>query len=490
MDISVWLLLLLIGYYGLITLTAGIVGRRRDNDAFFSGNHQSPWYIVAIGMLGTSISGVSFISVPGMVRENGFLYMQTVVGFFFGYVLIAKVLLPLYYKLESASIYEYLAKRFGARAYKTGAGFFILAKSLGAAARAFVIVLIMHALLLNRIGIPFALTTVIFVFLIWLYTQRSGIKTLVWTDALQTIALLVSLVWLVFSFGKALHLDIPGMINTVWNSPYSRCVEWSDWHSKQHVLKQFVSGIFIALVMTGLDQDMIQKNRTIPRLKDSQKNMYWYGFGFIPLNLLFLSLGALMLTFAVQNGITLPKSSDEILPMLVTQGFLPPAVTLLFALGILSASLSSADSALTALTTSFCIDIAGKSDDESFRKWTHIGFSVIFVVFILLFRAVDKPSLLDVIYTLVSYTYGPLLGLFSFGLLTKRSANDRLIPWIALASPLVCLFLHYATKTWLGYTFGYELLLINGLFTFLGLWFTSKPNRNGHFQRNVCHQQS
>jgi len=469
----IWLLLLLVGYYGLITLTARIAGKRRDNDTFFSGNHQSPWYIVAIGMLGTSISGVSFISVPGMVRENGFLYMQTVVGFFFGYILIAKVLLPLYYRLESASIYEYLAKRFGNNAYKTGAGFFLLAKSLGAAAKAFVIVLMMQTFVLNAYGVPFAVTTVIFVFLIWLYTQRSGIKTLVWTDALQTIALLVSLVWLVVSFGNALHLDLAGMVNTIRESPYSQSVEWTDWHSKQHVVKQFFSGIFIALVMTGLDQDMIQKNRTILRLKDSQKNMYWYGFGFIPLNLLFLSLGALMLMFAEQHSIALPNRSDEILPLLVTQGFLHPAVTLLFALGIFSTSFNSADSALTSMTTSFCIDIAEKPKNEVFRKWTHAGFALLIVMFILLLRYINLPSLIDVIYTLVSYTYGPLLGLYAFGLLTKRKAVDRLIPWIAVASPLVCLLLQFASRTWLGYTFGYELLMMNGLLTFSGLWLIS-----------------
>ena len=271
MNTSIWLLLLLVGYYGLILLTARMAGKRRDNDAFFSGNHQSPWYVVAIGMLGTSISGVSFISVPGMVRENGFLYMQTVVGFFVGYILIAKVLLPLYYRLESASIYAYLSKRFGNYAYKTGAGFFLLAKSLGAAAKAFVIVFMMQTLVLNAYGIPFAVTTCVFVFLIWLYTQRGGIKTLVWTDAFQTIALLVSLIWLVVSFGDALHLNLAGMVKTVRESPYCYSVEWSDWHSKQHVVKQFFSGIFIALVMTGPDQDMIQKNRTIPRLRDSQK---------------------------------------------------------------------------------------------------------------------------------------------------------------------------------------------------------------------------
>jgi Na+/proline symporter len=425
-------------------------------------------------MVGTSVSGVSFISVPGMVRENNFLYMQTVVGFFFGYLLIAKVLLPLYYRLESASIYEYLKNRFGQRAYKTGAGFFILAKSISAAAKAYIVVVILQTMVLNQLGIPFPVTTVLIIAMIWLYTYRGGIKTLVWTDALQTLVLVGSLGWIILEFGNAMGKDIPGIVDSIRSGPYSKWIELSDWHSQQHVLKQFFSGIFIALVMTGLDQDMIQKNRTIKRLRDSQKNMYWYGFAFIPLNLLFLSLGALMLTFAAENGLPLPNSSDEILPMLATQGYLNPLVTILFSVGIVSAAFSSADSSMTALTTSFCVDIANKKDDENYRKLVHAGFALLLVVIILLFRLVNHRSLIDAIYTIVSYTYGPLLGLFSFGLLTKRKASDRTIPWIAMASPIICFILQAVSTRWLDYTFGYELLMLNGLLTFTGLLLTSK----------------
>jgi len=476
MNPSIWIIIILAGYYGLLMLVSSLVGKQRGNEAFFTGNKQSPWYIVAIGMVGTSVSGVSFISVPGMVRENNFLYMQTVVGFFFGYLLIANVLLPLYYKLESASIYEYLQKRFGPKAYKTGAGFFILAKSIGAAAKAYIVVLILQTLVLNQLGVPFALTTAVFIFMIWLYTYRSGIKTLVWTDALQTLFLVGSLIWIILEFGHALGKDIPGIAETIRTSPYCRWIELSDWHSKQHVVKQFFSGIFIALVMTGLDQDMIQKNRTIRLLRESRKNMYWYGFAFIPLNLLFLTLGGIMLTFATQKGIQLPVNSDEILPMLATQGYLNPIVTILFSIGIVSAAFSSADSSMTALTTSFCIDIAEKQDDERYRKWTHVGFAFLFIIIILMFRLVNNRSLIDAIYVIVSYTYGPLLGLFSFGLLTKRVATDRFIPWIAVSSPIFCFILQSVSQSWLNYSFGYELLMLNGLFTFTGLWLTSKPN--------------
>lgn len=480
MNMGTWMLLLLVAYYGLLLLIAKWVSPQRDNDAFFTGNRRSPWVVVAIGMIGTSVSGVSFISVPGMVRENSFLYMQTVFGFFVGYILIARILLPLYYRLNTASIYEYLAQRFGPKAYKTGAAYFLVAKSLGAAAKAYIIVLLLHTLLFPGGSVPFAASTLLFMCLIWSYTRQSGIKTLVWTDAVQTLALVVALVWIIHAFRTALGFDWYETWQQIKASPYSRLVETSDWHSKQHVLKQFFSGVFIALVMTGLDQDMIQKNRTIRTLKDSQKNMYWYGFGFIPLNLLFLTLGALMLLFADQQGIPLPETSDKILPLLATNDYLPVSATLLFALGVVSASFSSADSSLTALTTSLCIDIAGKPDDAHFRKWVHAGFTLLLVVLIVGFNLVNHPSLIDAVYMLVSYTYGPLLGLYAYGLLTRRPADDRFIPWIAVASPIVCFILQAVLKHYFHYAMGYELLMLNGLITFTGLLSTSKNAAYGH----------
>ncbi|MDP4276822.1 MAG: sodium:solute symporter [Bacteroidota bacterium] len=480
MNISCLILIILIACFGVLMLISAIVGRkhgtRHGNDSFFIGSRQSPWYVVAIGMIGSSISGVSFVSVPGMVRENSFFYMQTVVGFFFGYLIIANVLLPMYYKLKTASIYEYLLERFGQRAYKTGASFFILAQSIGSAARAYIVVIILQTLVLNQFGIPFAVTAFLFVGMIWLYTFKEGIRTLVWTDAWLTLVLIGALAWMIIEFGHALGQNIPEVIQTVKNGPYAQWIELTDWHNKQYVLKQFFSGIFIALVMTGLNQDMIQKNRTISQLHKSQKNMYWYGFAFIPLNLLFLTLGALMLTFANEKGIALPASSDEILPMLATKGYLNPIVTVLFTIGIVSASFSSTDSSMTSLTTSFCIDIAGKQQDERFRKRVHAGFALLFVGCILLFRLVNHHSLIDTIYVIVSYTYGPLLGLFSFGLLTKRTANDKIIPWIAVASPIICYILQLISTKYAGYSFGYELLMLNGFLTFSGLWLTSNKS--------------
>jgi len=481
MNYGFWIIFILAAYFGLLMLISALIGKQRGNDAFFTGNRKSPWYIVSIGMIGNSVSGVSFVSVPGMVRENGFLYMQTVVGFFFGYLLIAKVLLPLYYKLESPSIYAYLKARFGNKAYKTGSWFFLLSKGVGAAARIYIVAIILQTLVFNELGIPFPLTAAVLIFMIWLYTFRSGIKTIVWTDVLQTIFMIAALILIIIEFGKHMDLDAKGIWEKTISSQWFRLTEFSDWHSKQHFVKQFFSGIFIALVMTGLDQDMIQKNRTINRLDEAQKNMYYYGFAFIPVNLLFLTLGAIMLTFASENGIILPSTSDEILPMLATQGYLNTFTTILFTLGIVSATFSGADSSMTSMTTSYCVDIAEKKDDVNLRKLVHAGVAILFVVIIVIFRLVNNRTLIDAIYVIASYTYGPLLGLYSFGLITKRIARDKYIPYIAIISPVFCYILQYISQRWLGYSFGYELLMINGLLTFTGLWIVStKFNNHGN----------
>lgn len=457
------------------------MGKQKGNDAFFTGNRKSPWYIVSIGMIGNSVSGVSFVSVPGMVRENGFLYMQTVAGFFFGYLIIAKVLLPIYYKLESPSIYAYLKERFGNNAYKTGSWFFLLSKGVGAAARIYIVAIILQTLVFNNLGIPFFLTAVLLIFMIWLYTFRSGIKTIVWTDLLQTIFMIAALILIILEIGKHMNLDASGIVNNTISGKWFKLTEFSDWHGKQHFVKQFISGIFIALVMTGLDQDMIQKNRTIRKLEDAQKNMYYYGFAFIPVNLLFLTLGAIMLDFSLKNGIDLPLKSDEILPLLVTQGYLNTFTTILFTLGIVSATFSGADSSMTSMTTSYCIDIAEKKDDERLRKTTHVIIAILFVIIMVVFRVVNNRSLIDAIYIIASYTYGPLLGLYSFGLITKRVVIDKFIPYIAVFSPVFCYILQYFSQRWLGYSFGYELLMINGLLTFSGLWvFSKKLSKNGN----------
>lgn len=466
-------------YFGILLLIAWITGRKSSsNDAFFLGNRKSPWYIVSIGMIGTSLSGVTFVSVPGMVRSIDMTYMQTVLGFFFGYILIAKVLLPLYYKLELTSIYSYLGDRIGRRSYKTGASFFLLSKIVGAAARLYLVVLILQHYVFSTWNIPFWVTVVISIFLVWLYTYRSGIKTIIWTDTLQALCLVAMLVVIIWKVKDSMELDMGGMIQTLADSPHFRIFEFDDWHSTQHFVKQFFSGIFITIVMTGLDQDMMQKNLSCKSLKDAQKNMYTYGFAFTPVNFLFLSLGVLLLSLAAQKTIALPALNDDILPMFCTSGILGHSILIFFTIGIIAAAFSSADSALTALTTSFCVDILGVEKEEArkakrARLMTHFLISILFAIIILIFKAVNSRSVIDAIYMIASYTYGPLLGLFVFGLFTKKHPRDKYVPYICILSPLICFATDYLVKQYTGYAFGYEMLMVNGAITFFGLWAAS-----------------
>lgn len=466
-------------YFGILLLIAWITGRKStSNDAFFLGNRKSPWYIVSIGMVGTSLSGVTFVSVPGMVRSIDMTYMQTVLGFFFGYILIAKVLLPLYYKLQLTSIYAYLGDRIGRRSYKTGASFFLLSKIVGAAARLYLVVLILQHYVFSTWNIPFWATVVISIFLVWLYTYRSGIKTIIWTDTLQALCLVAMLVVIIWKVKDAMELDMDGMVQTLVTNPHFRIFEFDDWHSTQHFVKQFFSGIFITIVMTGLDQDMMQKNLSCKSLKDAQKNMYTYGFAFTPVNFLFLSLGVLLLSLAAQKNIALPALNDDILPMFCTSGILGHSILIFFTIGIIAAAFSSADSALTALTTSFCVDILGIEKEEAnkakrTRLMTHLLISVLFAIIILIFKAVNSRSVIDAIYMIASYTYGPLLGLFVFGLFTKKQPRDKYVPYICILSPLICFATDYLVKQYTGYAFGYEMLMVNGAITFFGLWATS-----------------
>lgn len=471
---NIEILLILLGYFGLLMLVSVWVGKQSGNDAFFTGNRRAPWFVVAIGMIGSSISGVSIISVPGMVAGNGFLYLQTVAGFLIGYIIIAKVLLPVYYKLESPSIYVYLKERFGNRAYKTGAWFFLLSKSIGASARIYVAVLVLNEFILKNWGIPFMVTAVVVIAMIWLYTFRSGTKTIIWTDLIQTLFMVAAMVLMLLQFSRGLNLDAEGIWNTVVSSDYSKVFEFSDWTSKQFFFKQFFSGIFIALAMTGLDQEMVQKNRTIHDLDKAQRNVYWYGFMFMPINLMLLVIGVLMYTFAAQKGIALPSSPDSVLPMLIAEHSAGGIGLILLLIGVVSATFSGADSSMTAITTSFCIDIIGQEKNVSTRRLVHVTVALLFVGIILLFRAINSLTLIDAIYTIASYTYGPLLGLFAFGLFTKRKANDAWIPLIAIASPLLCYALQAFTAATFGYRFSYELLMLNALLTFTGLWFTSQ----------------
>ncbi len=480
------ILFIIIVYFGVLLLISYLTGQKNtDNNAFFLGNRTSPWFIVSIGMIGSSLSGVTFVSVPGMVRSIDMTYMQTVFGFFFGYIVIAKVLLPLYYKLQLTSIYSYLDNRIGRRSYKTGASFFLLSKIVGAAARLYLVVLILQTYVFSTWNIPFWVTTVLSIALVWLYTYRSGIKTIVWTDTLQALCLIAMLVVIIWQVKDKMGLDTLGMMQTIAESPHFRIFEFSDWHSTQHFVKQFFSGIFITIVMTGLDQDMMQKNLSCKTLKDAQKNMYVYGFAFTPVNFLFLSLGVLLLTLASQQNIQLPPLNDDILPMFCTSGILGDTILVFFTVGIIAAAFSSADSALTALTTSFCVDILDIQKEEAekarnTRMKVHLLISALFVLIILIFKAVNSRSVIDAIYMLASYTYGPLLGLFFFGLFTKRQPIDKYVPYICIASPIICLSIDYLVKQYTGYAFSYEMLMINGAITFGGLRLVSKKYNYGN----------
>lgn len=471
---GIYILLTIFGYFALLMIVAKLTSRRADNDAFFRGNRQSPWYVVAFGMIGASLSGVTFVSVPGMVRGIDMTYMQTCLGFFLGYLIIAHVLLPIYYKLNLTTIYSYLESRIGRYSYKTGASFFLLSKVIGAAARLYLVCLILQNYVFDELKVPFTVSVIGIVILIWLYTRKSGIKTIVWTDSFQTFCLLAALGLILFQVSEQMDLSLGGMMQVVSESEYSRIFVFDDWGSKQNFFKQFFSGIFITIVMTGLDQDMMQKNLSCKNLREAQKNMYSYGLSFVPVNFLFLSLGVLLLLMASHTGLTLPEKSDDILPFFAAEGHLGFATLVFFTIGIIAAAFSSADSALTALTTSFCIDILGieRTDDkeaEKKRKWSHFFISVVFIGFILLFKAANNDSIIDAIYTIASYTYGPLLGLFVFGLFTKWRPRDRFVPYVAIASPFICFAIDRVVYQSTGYQFGYEMLMFNGLLTFTGL---------------------
>ncbi len=524
---GLYIILTIVIYSGILLAVSRLTGRNSGNDAFFRGNRNSPWYLVAFGMIGASISGVSVVSVPGMVRVADMTYMQMCLGFFFGYIVIAHVLLPLYYKLNLTSIYSYLGERFGRRSYKTGASFFLLSKITIAAVRLYLVCVILQTFVFDSLHIPFTVTVIVIVLLIWLYTRRGGIKTLVWTDCLQTFCLLLAVILIICKVTGKLGLDFGEAVQAVAQDPHSRIFVFDDWRSTQNFFKQFLSGAFITIVMTGLDQDMMQKNLTCKNLHEAQKNMYCNGISYVPVNLLFLALGVLLLQLAAQTGTALPASGDEILPMFAASGYLGYGVLVLFTIGIISAAFSSADSALTALTTSFCVDILEIGDGakvgsrtaseaggkfsvvaagtgsqtigettgtgsqsnagtagqisgaaaEKRRKIVHFCISVIFIGIVLLLRAINNKSALDAIYTIVSYTYGPLLGLFAFGLFTKKQPRDRLVPIVAVASPLLCFAIDTIVSSCTGYKFGYEMLMFNGLLTFASLYLLSLPRR-------------
>ena len=469
------ILLIVLAYFIVLFGISHLTSRKANNDMFYRANRRAPWYMVAFGMIGASISGVTFVSVPGMVLTSQMTYLQVCLGFIVGYVIVSFVLLPLYYKLRLTSIYAYLGQRMGQRSYRTGAWFFLLSKLTGSAVKFYVVCMILQQFVFEPAGVPFVVNVVLLVLLIWLYTRKGGIGTLVFTDSFQTLCLFTALVLIILSVIADLHMTVGQAVCTVANSDMSRVFVMDDWTSPHNFWKQFVSGVFIVIVMTGLDQDMMQKNLTCRTLRDAQKDMCSYGVAFLPANLLFLTLGVL-LTMMLGTDM----KGDELLITYVNatansqlssvSSYLIP---LLFVLGIVAASFSSADSALTSLTTCYCIDLRRQPDNERLRKRVHVGMCLCFVLFILLFRYTNSTSLIDAIYILVGYTYGPLLGLFAFGLFTRRQPNDRLVPYLCVASPLVCFVLDVTMQRLLSYHFGYELLMLNGLLTFVGLFLTS-----------------
>ena len=473
------ILIIILAYFAILFGISRLTSKKADNSTFYRANRRAPWYMVAFGMIGASISGVTFVSVPGMVLTSQMTYLQMCLGFIVGYLVIAFLLLPLYYRLNVTTIYTYLGQRLGQRSYLTGASFFLLSKMTGAAVRFYVVCIILQQFVFTPAGIPFVVNVAVMVMLIWLYTRRGGIGTLVFTDSFQTLCLFTALILIILSVIDQMHLSVSEAITTIANSEMSRVFVFDDWMSPHNFWKQFLSGVFVAIVMTGLDQDMMQKNLTCKTLRDAQKDMCTYGMAFVPANLLFLFLGILL---AILAGGEVTMKGDALLPTYIQScSDLSPLIAhllpLFFAIGIVAASFSSADSALTSLTTCFCVDICRQPDNEALRKKMHVVMCGFFMLFILLFRQLNSTSLIDAIYILASYTYGPLLGLFTFGLFTKRQPNDRLVPYICIASPLLCYALDIMVQHVWDYRFGYELLMLNGLLTFVGLYFTRKnPN--------------
>ena len=465
-------------YFALLITISFISTRRSDSSTFFTANRQSPWYLVAFGMIGASLSGVTFISVPGWVADTQFSYMQMVLGYLLGYLVIATVLMPLYYRLNLISIYGYLEQRFGFWSYKTGAFYFLLSRVIGSSFRLFLVAGVLQIFLFDAWNVDFSVTVLITIVLIWLYTFRGGIKTIVWTDTLQTLFMLSAVGLVIYLLSQDLKLslgDIPAVIS---ESEYSQIFFW-DWQTGKNFFKQFFAGAFIAIVMTGLDQDMMQKNLTCKNLGEAQKNMFWFSVILVFANLFFLSMGALLYMYANSNGIPLPERTDDLFPMLARDHFNIVA-GIVFLLGIIAAAYSSADSALTALTTSFCVDFLNFKEHETTlelqhkqrntRLMVHLGFSLVMFLVIILFKEINNEAVIKAVFTAAGYTYGPLLGLYSFGLFTKLQVRDYGVPIVCLISPALSYWLSENSEELLnGYKFGFEILIVNGGITFLGL---------------------
>lgn len=465
------IILLILGYFSILILISFLTGKKADNTTFFKANNSSPWYLVAFGMIGASLSGVTFISVPGWVEGNNMSYMQMVLGYVLGYAIIGLILLPLYYRLNLTSIYTYLGDRFGRYAYKTGASFFLLSRTIGAAFRLFLVANVLQLLLFDELGVPFWVTVTITILLILLYTFKGGIKTIVWTDTLQTLFMLIAVGVCIYTITD--QMQISNLFSYVADSELSKTFFFDDYKDGNYFWKQFFSGAFIAIVMTGLDQDMMQKNLTCRNLKDAQKNMFWFTIVLVIVNFFFLALGVLLTDYAQRNGIDAHK--DELFPIIATKGTLGLATAIFFLLGLIAAAYSSADSALTSLTTSFSIDILEvekkeKEEQERIRKKIHILFSFILIATILIFRYwIKDSSVIEDIFKAAGYTYGPLLGLYTFGLFTKIKVVDKAVPFICIIAPILTFLTNYLTIQFFEFDFGFFVLVVNGFYTFLGL---------------------
>jgi len=471
---STYILLLIAAYFGVLILISFLTGKNTDNAAFFKANRQSPWYIVAFGMIGASLSGVTFISVPGLIESNQFSYFQVVLGYTLGYLVIGTVLLPLYYKMNLTSIYTYLEERFGTYSYKTGASFFLLSRIVGASFRLFLVANVLQIILFDNLGIPFWATVVMTIALIWLYTFRSGIKTIVYTDTLQTLCMLIAVGVSIYYVSDDLGIQGGDLISHIAHSDLSKIFFFDDYKSADYFWKQFISGAFIAIVMTGLDQDMMQKNLTCRNLKDAQKNMFWFTIVLVFVNLFFMALGILLTEYARVNGID--ASKDDLFPVIATQSGLGIGIATFFILGLIAAAYSSADSALTSLTTSFSIDIIdiekrfSPKDQISVRKKIHIAISIMLILVIVSFKYFIKDeSVIAKLFVFTGYTYGPLLGLFSFGMFSKWQVKDKLVPIVAITAPILSYLISVNSLAWLGFEFGFFILILNGALTFLGL---------------------
>jgi len=467
------IILLIVAYFSVLIFISYITGKSADNNTFFKANNSSPWYLVAFGMIGASLSGVTFISVPGWVEAQNMSYFQMVLGYVLGYAVIGLVLLPLYYKLNLTSIYTYLEDRFGKYSYKTGACFFLLSRTIGAAFRLFLVANVLQAILFDAYGVPFWVTVSITILLIWLYTFRGGIKTIVWTDTLQTLFMLIAVGVCIYTVTN--ELQIENLVTYLSESKFSKIFYFDDVHTGNYFWKQFLSGAFIAVVMTGLDQDMMQKNLTCKNLKDAQKNMFWFTIVLVIVNFFFLALGVLLTDYAHQNGIN--ASKDQLFPIIATSGSLGIATALFFLLGLIAAAYSSADSALTSLTTSFSIDILeiDKNKDEKeqvkTRKKIHVNFSIVLIIIILIFKYfIANQSVIANIFKAAGYTYGPLLGLYAFGLFTKHQLKDKMVPIVCLIAPIVTFAISAYSLQYFNFDFGFFVLVLNGFLTFVGLY--------------------